>query len=76
MAMQYQGANGNPDQSNNGRKDEQKQNGDGFGMSFTWEGDAGFGVGGQPGVAHIAHRISVTIHTVLRGNMLRPRRPA
>ncbi|ELV9467318.1 porin OmpC [Salmonella enterica] len=45
FSLQYQGKNGGPKESNNGREDAKSQNGDGYGMSVTWEGDAGFGVG-------------------------------
>ncbi|EEH5174039.1 porin OmpC [Salmonella enterica] len=43
--LQYQGKNGGLKESNNGREDAKNQNGDGYGMSVTWEGDDGFGVG-------------------------------
>ncbi|HDC2549066.1 TPA: porin, partial [Salmonella enterica] len=39
------GKNGGLKESNNGREDAKNQNGDGYGMSVTWEGDDGFGVG-------------------------------
>lgn len=46
FSLQYQGKNGGDGESNNGKDREVKsQNGDGYGMSVTWEGDAGFGVG-------------------------------
>ncbi|ECG8630530.1 porin OmpC [Salmonella enterica subsp. salamae] len=46
FSLQYQGKNGGDGESNNGKDREAKsQNGDGYGMSVTWEGDAGFGVG-------------------------------
>ncbi|EAT4157149.1 porin OmpC [Salmonella enterica] len=46
FSLQYQGKNGGDGESNNGKGREAKhQNGDGYGMSATWEGDAGFGVG-------------------------------
>ncbi|HAG0928947.1 TPA: porin OmpC [Salmonella enterica] len=46
FSLQYQGKNGGDGESNNGKGREAKhQNGDGYGMSVTWEGDAGFGVG-------------------------------
>ncbi|EAM9431180.1 phosphoporin PhoE [Salmonella enterica] len=44
FALQYQGKNGGANESNNGR-DVKNQNGDGFGMSASWESDSGFGVG-------------------------------
>ncbi|EGA3816880.1 porin OmpC [Salmonella enterica] len=44
FSLQYQGKNGSPKESNNGRE-AKHQNGDGYGMSVTWESDAGFGVG-------------------------------
>ncbi|EDM1357229.1 phosphoporin PhoE [Salmonella enterica subsp. enterica serovar Newport] len=44
FSLQYQGKNGGPKESNNGRE-AKYQNGDGYGMSVTWESDAGFGVG-------------------------------
>ncbi|EBP3056773.1 TPA: porin OmpC [Salmonella enterica subsp. enterica serovar Muenchen] len=46
FSLQYQGKNGGDGESNNGKDREAKsQNGDGYGMSVTWEGDAGFGLG-------------------------------
>ncbi|MGG5415066.1 porin OmpC [Edwardsiella tarda] len=42
VALQYQGKNGNSDESNNGRDKLSKQNGDGFGMSASY--DLGWGV--------------------------------
>ncbi|EEE0770130.1 porin OmpC [Salmonella enterica] len=46
FSLQYQGKNGGDGESNNGKDREVKsQNGDGYGMSVTWEGDAGFGLG-------------------------------
>ncbi|HAF5680430.1 TPA: porin OmpC [Salmonella enterica subsp. enterica serovar Muenchen] len=46
FSLQYQGKNGSDGESNNGKDREAKsQNGDGYGMSVTWEGDAGFGLG-------------------------------
>ncbi|ELV5048358.1 porin OmpC [Salmonella enterica] len=46
FSLQYQGKNGGDGESNNGKDREAKsQNGDGYGMSVTWEGDTGFGVG-------------------------------
>ncbi|XEH70958.1 porin OmpC [Edwardsiella tarda] len=42
VALQYQGKNGNTDESNNGRSALSKQNGDGFGMSASY--DLGWGV--------------------------------
>ncbi|EHJ5405301.1 TPA: porin OmpC [Salmonella enterica subsp. enterica serovar Wedding] len=46
FSLQYHGKNGGDGESNNGKDREVKsQNGDGYGMSVTWEGDAGFGVG-------------------------------
>lgn len=46
FSLQYQGKNGGDGESNNGKdREEKSQNGDGYGMSVTWEGDAGFGVG-------------------------------
>ncbi|HGG6757131.1 TPA: porin OmpC [Salmonella enterica subsp. enterica serovar Java] len=45
FSLQYQGKNGGSKESNNGREDAKKQNGEGYGMSVTWEGDSGFGVG-------------------------------
>ncbi|UCQ12993.1 porin OmpC [Edwardsiella tarda] len=42
VALQYQGKNGNTDESNNGRDGLSKQNGDGFGMSASY--DLGWGV--------------------------------
>lgn len=46
FSLQYQGKNGGDGESNNGKDRQAKsQNGDGYGMSVTWEGDAGFGVG-------------------------------
>ncbi|EBQ4755774.1 porin OmpC [Salmonella enterica subsp. diarizonae] len=46
FSLQYQGKNGGDGESNNGKDREAKsQNGDGYGMSVTWEGDAGFGAG-------------------------------
>ncbi|EAU5747376.1 porin [Salmonella enterica] len=52
FSLQYQGKNGGPKESNNGRKDAKSQNGDGYGMSVTWEGDAGFGVGAAYSSSH------------------------
>ncbi|ECW0329183.1 porin OmpC [Salmonella enterica subsp. enterica] len=46
FSLQYQGKNGGNGESNNGKDREAKsQNGDGYGMSVTWEDDAGFGMG-------------------------------
>ncbi|EBS4549314.1 porin OmpC [Salmonella enterica] len=46
FSLQYQGKNGGNGESNNGEDRKAKsQNGDGYGMSATWDGDAGFGVG-------------------------------
>ncbi|EBI7230609.1 porin OmpC [Salmonella enterica] len=51
--LQYQGKNGGDGESNNGKGREAKsQNGDGYGMSVTWESDAGFGVGAAYGSSH------------------------
>ncbi|EDR7525679.1 porin, partial [Salmonella enterica subsp. enterica serovar Oranienburg] len=50
--LQYQGKNGGPKESNNGRGDAKNQNGDGYGMSVTWEGDDGFGVGAAYSSSH------------------------
>ncbi|ECI8026995.1 porin OmpC [Salmonella enterica subsp. enterica serovar Ramatgan] len=50
--LQYQGKNGGPKESNNGREDAKKQNGDGYGMSVTWESDTGFGVGAAYSSSH------------------------
>ncbi|ENU7734504.1 porin OmpC [Salmonella enterica] len=52
FSLQYQGKNGGPKESNNGREDAKSQNGDGYGMSVTWESDAGFGVGAAYGSSH------------------------
>ncbi|EHM1731295.1 porin OmpC [Salmonella enterica] len=53
FSLQYQGKNGGDGESNNGKDREAKsQNGDGYGMSVTWEGDAGFGVGAAYGSSH------------------------
>ncbi|ECP4389729.1 porin OmpC [Salmonella enterica] len=52
FSLQYQGKNGGPTESNNGREDAKSQNGDGYGMSVTWEGDAGFGVGAAYSSSH------------------------
>ncbi|EEA3736509.1 porin OmpC [Salmonella enterica] len=53
FSLQYQGKNGGDGESNNGKDREVKsQNGDGYGMSVTWEGDAGFGVGAAYGSSH------------------------
>ncbi|EOF5132340.1 porin OmpC [Salmonella enterica] len=52
FSLQYQGKNGGPTESNNGREDAKSQNGDGYGMSVTWESDAGFGVGAAYGSSH------------------------
>ncbi|ECQ8983247.1 porin OmpC [Salmonella enterica subsp. enterica] len=52
FSLQYQGKNGGPKESNNGREDAKSQNGDGYGMSVTWENDDGFGVGAAYGSSH------------------------
>ncbi|EGQ2011143.1 porin OmpC [Salmonella enterica subsp. enterica serovar Infantis] len=52
FSLQYQGKNGGPTESNNGREEAKSQNGDGYGMSVTWEGDAGFGVGAAYSSSH------------------------
>ncbi|EBH8951336.1 porin OmpC [Salmonella enterica] len=52
FSLQYQGKNGGPTESNNGREDAKSQNGDGYGMSVTWESDAGFGVGAAYSSSH------------------------
>ncbi|EMJ2324449.1 porin [Salmonella enterica] len=53
FSLQYQGKNGGDGESNNGKDREGKsQNGDGYGMSVTWEGDAGFGVGAAYSNSH------------------------
>ncbi|EHP5747650.1 porin OmpC [Salmonella enterica] len=53
FSLQYQGKNGGDGESNNGKGREAKsQNGDGYGMSVTWEGDAGFGVGAAYSSSH------------------------
>ncbi|EBM5320491.1 porin OmpC [Salmonella enterica] len=52
FSLQYQGKNGGPTESNNGREDAKSQNGDGYGMSVTWEGDAGIGVGAAYSSSH------------------------
>ncbi|EJH8994770.1 porin [Salmonella enterica] len=46
FSLQYQGKNGGDGESNNGKeRKSENQNGDGYGMSVTWEGDTGFGLG-------------------------------
>ncbi|ECI0840635.1 porin [Salmonella enterica subsp. diarizonae] len=50
--LQYQGKNGGLKESNNGREDAKNQNGDGYGMSVTWVGDDGFGVGAAYSSSH------------------------
>ncbi|MBK0002357.1 porin OmpC [Erwinia sp. S43] len=44
FAIQYQGKNGSPEESNNGR-DVLGQNGDGWGLSTTYDIGEGFGIG-------------------------------
>lgn len=46
FALQYQGKNGGSGETNNGRDDALRQNGDGFGGSITYDIGAGFSVGG------------------------------
>ncbi|HDC2549064.1 TPA: porin, partial [Salmonella enterica] len=46
------GKNGGLKESNNGREDARNQNGDGYGMSVTWESDDGVGVGAAYSSSH------------------------
>lgn len=45
FSLQYQGKNGAEGETNNGRADTSKQNGDGFGLSSSYEIGAGVSVG-------------------------------
>ncbi len=45
FSLQYQGKNGAEGETNNGRTDTSKQNGDGFGLSSSYEIGAGVSVG-------------------------------